>query len=391
VLKSKPGYYLDANATYVIAGGFGGIARRTANWLADRGAQHLLLLGRSGAKSPAAQALVEGLLQRGIQVHAPPCDVASEEALAAVLAECATTMPPIKGCIQGAMVLKDAMIDKMTHSEWMQALRPKVAGSRNLDRLLPSGLSFFVMLSSVVGIHGSAGQANYAAGGTYQDALARERVERGEQAIVLDLGWMVSDGIIAESDFLTHTFKTAGLMMPVDSNEYLALLDYCCNPAAKDCMDPAACQIMVGLETPAGLAAKGADIPALLERSTFRVLHAIELEGDKVENGADGENPNAMKNWSAAFSEARSPDEAREVVVEGLTQKLSRALSIPPTDIDTHRPLHSYGVDSLLAVELRSWLAKEFGANVAVFEIMGATSFDGVALTVLAKTTSARK
>ncbi|KAL4860796.1 hypothetical protein BDV12DRAFT_208828 [Aspergillus spectabilis] len=393
VLKPNPSYSFDPNATYVIAGCFGGIARRTANWLADRGAQHLLLLGRSGAKSAAARALVDGLRQRGIQVHAPPCNVASEEALATVLAECATTMPPIKGCIQGAMVLKDAMFEKMTYSDWTQALLPKVAGSRNLDRLLPSGLAFFIMLSSVVGIHGSAGQANYAAGGTYQDALARERIQRGEHAIVFDLGWMVSDGIIAESDFLTRTFKTAGLMMPIDSNEYLALLDYYCNPAARDCTDPAACQIMIELETPAGLAAKGADIPVLLQRSTFRLLHAIELDAKAAIGAGTGnrENPTATKNWSAAFAEARSPGEAREVAIQGLSHKLSRALSIPPTDIDTHRPLHSYGVDSLLAVELRSWLAKEFGADVAVFEIMGATSFDGVASTVLAKAANARR
>ncbi|KAL5041185.1 hypothetical protein BDW71DRAFT_213267 [Aspergillus fruticulosus] len=391
VLQPKPANILDPNATYLIAGGFGGIARRTARWMADRGALHLLLLGRSGPKSDHARLLLEELESRNVQVYAPPCNVASEADLATVLSECAKSMPPIKGCIQGAMVLKDAMLDRMTYDEWSQALLPKVAGSRNLDRLLPSGLDFFIMLSSVVGIHGSAGQANYAAGGTYQDALARARINRGERATVLDLGWMVSDGIIAESAFLTKTFETAGLMMPIDSAEYLSLLDYHCNPSNTSSIDAQVCQLIVGLETPAGLTAKGADIPSLLQRSTFRFMHAMGLnEAGGDDGSADAINP-ATRSWSAAFASAATLTAAREVVVEGLAHKLARALSVRPSEIDTARPLHSYGVDSLLAVELRSWIAKEFAADVAVFEIMGGTNFAAVASAVIGKSRNAQK
>lgn len=387
MLNTKASTSFDPNATYVIAGGFGGIARRTARWMADQGARHLLLLGRSGPKSESARQLVEELHVAGVQVHHPPCDVADASALSTVLAECQSTMPPIKGCIQGAMVLRDAMYDQMTHAEWQAAIVPKVNGSRNLDQMLPAGLDFFIMLSSVVGIHGSAGQSNYAAGGTYQDALARSRVQRGERAIVLDLGWMASDGIIAESEFLTKTFETAGLMMPIDSAEYLALLDYYCRPEAVESRDPHTCQMIVGLETPSGLQAKGADVPALLQRSTFRHMHCVSIDyGHGTNSGEASNQSNAAKNWAVAFMSARSLADANDIVVEGLVQKLSRALSIPPIDIETVRPLHSYGVDSLLAVELRSWFAKEFKSDVAVFEIMGASNFAAVAAMVLSKT-----
>lgn len=389
MLKRDCRYSFDCNATYVIAGGFGGIARRTARWMVDRGARHLLLLSRSGPKSDAAKELIQDLRRQGVQVQHPLCDVASEQSVAAALAECA--MPPVRGCIQGAMVLRDAMFDKMTHAEWTAALQPKVDGSRALDRCLPSGLDFFIMLSSVVGIHGSAGQSNYAAGGTFQDALARHRVARGERAVVLDLGWMVDDGIIAESDFLTRTFEAAGLMMPLSSDEYLALLEYYCSPDVRDAQDARACQVMIGLESPAALVAKGADVPALLQRSTFRYMHAMAL--DNGESGAIDEtslndDQKAARNWSLSFKEARSSADAGDIVVDALTHKLSRALSIPPVDIDTMRPLHSYGVDSLLAVELRNWLAKEFTADVAVFEIIGAANFGVLGATVLAKSQS---
>ncbi|KAK2612526.1 hypothetical protein QQS21_001464 [Conoideocrella luteorostrata] len=389
VLNRKPSYTFDPNATYVIAGGFGGIARRTARWMVDRGAKHLLLLSRSGPKSEAANTLVEELCRKGVQVCHPACDIASEDAIAGVLKEVAITMPTIKGCIQGAMVLKDAMLDKMTYNEWKQVLSPKVDGSRSLDRLLPSGLDFFIMLSSVVGIHGSAGQSNYAAGGTYQDALARHRVHRGERAIALDLGWMISDGIISESEFLTKTFQTTGLMMPINSTEYLALLEYYCNPMILDSRDQAACQVMIGLETPAALVAKGVDIPALMHRSTFQYMHAIGIDGSGKQGDLSVKSAAAAaKNWSVAFVNARSLVEAADVVVGGLVHKLTRALSIPAEDIDTMRPLHSYGVDSLLAVEIRSWFAKEFKSDVAVFEIMGGSNFAAVAKIVITKSKS---
>ncbi|KAK8069347.1 hypothetical protein PG994_005963 [Apiospora phragmitis] len=423
VLDRKPSLALDPNATYVIAGGFGGIARPTVQWMADRGALHLVLLSRSGPQSASARKLVEDLESRGVQVFAPQCDVTSTEALAPVLVEVAATMPPIKGCIQAAMVLRDTMLDRVsafqmflsspplglvssavstgyrtnarlvtvTHADWTQALRPKVDGTRALDQLMPAGLDFFVILSSVVGIHGSAGQSNYAAGGTYQDALAKRRVRRGERAVALDLGWMASFGVISESAFLTRAFEASGLLLPIGAAEYLALLEHCCradNPRGRD-VD--ACQVVVGMETPAGLRAKGADVAALLQRSTFRYLHAMGPgEGQDTDEGGgavgDGvPQANAAKNWYVAFASARSAAEAEEVVVEGLVHKLSRALSMAPEDIDHLRPLHSYGVDSLLAVELRSWFAKEFKSDIAVFEIMGAANFGAIAATVKAK------
>lgn len=275
---------------------------------------------------------------------------------------------------------QDSTFEKMSFDEWKGALDPKVDGSRNLDELLPSDLDFFIMLSSVVGIHGSTGQANYAAGGTYQDALARYRISKGEKATALDLGWMASDGIIAESEALSKAFEKSGVMMPIDSSEYLALLNYYCNPS-RELATPFASQIMVGLETPAALLAKGADVPALLQRPTFRYMHQMGLD-DNV--AATGPSDGAI-NYAAAFTGATSAAEAAEVVVDGLTRKLSKALSIPPGDIDTSKPLHSYGVDSLLAVELRSWFAKELKSDVAIFEIMGGSSFAAVAGTVAAK------
>ena len=189
---------------------------------------------------------------------------------------------------------------------------------------------------------------------------------------------MSSDGLIAESEYLTNAFKASGLMMPIDSNEYLALLDYYCDPR-RGVASSLESQMIVGLETPAGLRA---DVPALLQRPQFRHMHQMGLDSSP---GATSDSTQGQTNYAAALGAATSLASASDVVIDSLTQKLSKALSITPADIDTSKPLHSYGVDSLLALELRSWFAKEFKACMAIFEIMVGASFAAVASTVAGK------
>lgn len=110
VLDATPKYQFDGNSTYLIAGGLGGLGRSAARWLVDRGARHLILLSRSGAQSQAAISLVEELQAKGVRVETPACDVAVASSLSAVLAGCAVTMPPIRGCIQASMVLRVCLL-----------------------------------------------------------------------------------------------------------------------------------------------------------------------------------------------------------------------------------------------------------------------------------------
>lgn len=76
----------------------------------------------------------------------------------------------------------------MTHEMWITVIQSKARSSWNLHHQLPENLKFFVLLASVSGIIGSVGQSNYAAGNSYQDALARYRVSIGQKAVSIDLG-----------------------------------------------------------------------------------------------------------------------------------------------------------------------------------------------------------
>ncbi|KAJ2985763.1 hypothetical protein NUW58_g5359 [Xylaria curta] len=249
-LRPKYSCSFGADETYVIAGGLGGLGRSAARWMSQQGAKHLILLSRSGPKSSAAYELLTELQAAGTHVRTPRCDVSSPESLATVLSQC-SDMPPIKGCLQATMVLQDNLFETMTWDQWSISIRSKVASTWNLHSQLPSGLSFFIMLSSISGITGSMGQSNYAAGNTYQDGLVAYRQALGERATSIDLGLMGDVGIVAENGSdITKGKETVMSLARISEKELLALLDYYCHPAAVAATHENN-QPIVGLVTPA--------------------------------------------------------------------------------------------------------------------------------------------
>ena len=274
--------------------------------------------------------------------------------------------------------LQDAIFENLTFEDWKLGIAPKVQGSWNLHNLLPRGMDFFICFSSVSGIVGGGGQANYAAANTFQDALVQHRIRRGQKATALDLGWMKSEGVAAESSFLSTSLAATGCLIPISTAQFHALLDYYCNPSL-DAASPSANQAIIGLEIPATMKAKGMKEPHWMQRRTSRHLHLMRLDGTPP---ATSEK---VFDYVMLFQNAASLEDACGIITQGLLRKLSRALSIPEADMDTSKPLHTYGVDSLLAVELRNYFAKEMDADLAIFDIMGGSSIETVSLLVAMK------
>ena len=104
--STRPAYYFSPDATYVIAGGLGGLGRSIVRWMVERRAKHFVLLSRSGAKGKAAIELIEELKSCRVYIATPSCDISDESKLSAILEQLKATMPPVKGCIQASMVLK---------------------------------------------------------------------------------------------------------------------------------------------------------------------------------------------------------------------------------------------------------------------------------------------
>ena len=149
----------------------------------------------------------------------------------------------------------------MTLEEWHAALRPKVDGSWNLHHALGNALDFFIFLSSGCGTIGHREQSNYAAGNTFQDALAAHRLARGLPAIAIDLPPVTEVGFVAERPELAAALRATGLS-PITPAELWAVLDYYCDPAARSLPSASVSHVALKLTLPFELAAAGLPPPA---------------------------------------------------------------------------------------------------------------------------------
>ncbi|KAI0848607.1 KR domain-containing protein [Daldinia vernicosa] len=364
-LHYRPEWKFDANASYMVAGGLGGLGRLVIRWMVSRGAKHLILPSRSGASSQAASDIVAELRGKGINVVAPQCDVASIDSVAAMLRDCANSkMAPIKGCINATMDLQDAIFENMTHEQWERTIKSKAPTSWNLHQLLPRSLDFFILFSSLAGIYGSPVQSNYAAGCTFQDALAYHRTAHGEKAISLDIGWMLNSGVIAETERYEKVRRQLGDMGQIQDAELLALLEIYCDPTLP-LLSPSKSQLLVGCIMPSDLLAQGKNPVERMKRPLFAAFSQI------IGQAARSSREQTTMNFATLYEQATGPEERREVVTHAIARKLAEALTIDPDDVKVEKALSDYGVDSLMAVELRNWIGNDLQANVAVFEIMG--------------------
>lgn len=271
----------------------------------------------------------------------------------------------------------------MTHEDWTAAIRPKVNGSWNLHTLLPADLDFFVMLSSITGVVGNHGQANYAAGNTFQDELARYRLSKGLRATSLDLSAISDVGWIAENSNMDTLLRGAAIQQ-LKEEDIFTILQYACNSARMPMSSALAgslenrknrdrTQIIVGLDDAAAIRRKGLQKPTYLSHGLFSIF-AANYDGASEINTNGG-----SRSLPFELSICDSLTSATELIIDAIKLKLTDLTSTPAEDIDYKRTFSSYGVDSLVAVEFRSWLGEEVGADIAVLEIIGTKSIRSIA------------
>ena len=272
----------------------------------------------------------------------------------------------------------------MSYEDWTRSLAAKVQGSWNLHEALPRRMDFFILLSSLCGIFGNGGQSNYAAGNTFQDALARYRVTLGEKAIAIDLGMVLSKGFVAENQHIMDHLKRLNLFKPISQDELFALLDLYCNPSTK-LVDPIQSQVSLGLKIATDQRAAGWDISAVLQQPLFRRVRGIAASASLTSNTKEQD-----QHLKGQIAGATSLADAAAIVSRALRIKMARVLGLEQDQIALDSRVESYGVDSLVAVELRNWLAKEVDADIAIFELLGAATLNTVG-TVAATKSSFRQ
>jgi acyl transferase domain-containing protein/acyl carrier protein len=179
---------VDADATYWITGGLGGLGRKVARWMVERGARHLVLMGRGGGTEEARRE-VEALREGGAEVRVEVADVADEEELRGVVGRMEATMPRLRGVIHAAGVLDDGILLQQSAQRFRAVMAPKVKGAWNLHQLTRDRqLDFFVLFSSAASVVGSPGQGNYSAGNAFLDSLSAHRRALGLPCLTINWG-----------------------------------------------------------------------------------------------------------------------------------------------------------------------------------------------------------
>lgn len=329
---------LSADATYLITGGLGGLGLKLAGWMVQRGAKHVVLVGR---RSPSASAreVISGLEEAGAQVRVVAADVSEPEQVARMLAEIAATMPPLKGVVHAAGVIEDELLRHCDQDRFARVLAPKVQGAWNLHHAtLDSTLDFFVLFSSISSVLGSTGQAAYSAGNSFLDALAHQRRALGLHGLSINWGPWAEVGMAASrtGDFARQGVGSIQPEAGLRVFERLLLED--------------ATQVGV-LPVQWSQFIKTFSSP---ERELFVSDFLDEVAAQK--DHAEREQGTAVSTQTSALVEqltAALPSERPAILSARLQAETCRVLGLPlSTQLDVTQGFFDLGMDSLMIAEL---------------------------------------
>ncbi|KAJ5556997.1 Type I Polyketide synthases (Type I PKS) [Penicillium frequentans] len=373
VPRPVPAVQFAGNISYMISGGLGGLGRAFVKWMCQSGARNIVILTRYGLRGAVLEAWAAEVREMGVKLAVYICDIVNEDSLKIAIQQASEEMPPIRGVIQAAMVLKDCLLENMSHAEYFDAIEPKTIGSQNLHQaFLSQPLDFFIMLSSAAGIVGNTGQANYASGCTFQDALARHRIKLGLRAHSIDLGMIQSAGYVAENPEAVQFLREQGYV-PVELDQVFRMINKVIQEPATESQDG---QTVLGLRYDQSTN-NGAVMQHLLDPKFRHLLSSRRTSGNSVAI--------QEQDISKSIAAAKSLPEAITVIADALASRLRRLLAIESEEISHSQSISDLGTDSLVAVELKSWVSREMHVNVQVLEILQSTSIKSFAATLAAR------
>jgi acyl transferase domain-containing protein len=354
---------LNPAKTYVLVGLTRDFGQSLCTLFVQQGARHIVLCSRHPPKiQPKWQT---EMLAKGITVRFEALDVTILEQVEAFKTKLAETLPPVGGVVNGAMVLEDRVFSQMSLDTLQRVMKPKTVGSRNLDLVFDSpDIDFFIMTSSFAAIGGHAGQSNYAAANMYMNGLAAWRRRRGLPGSVLNIGVIYGLGFLhREKDDLYEGLEREGYPPISERDIHHMFVE----------------AIVAGKPTPdqiyditTGLRRFSPTNPKLPWHHDPRFSHFThsgeETEAGDTLGGGGAQNQQSLKQL---LDGAATKEELVEVLVKGFVDRLESQLQLEAGAVTSEHSIAELGVDSLAAVEIRSWAWKALGQDVAVMKILG--------------------
>jgi NAD(P)-dependent dehydrogenase (short-subunit alcohol dehydrogenase family)/acyl carrier protein len=330
-------------SAYWITGGLGALGLETAKHLADRGATHLALFGRS-EPSDAARAAIEALEAKGVRVAVARADVANRSDLDRAIRSLPEEMSRPTGVYHAAGVLDDGVVGQQSPERFERVMGPKAAGAWNLHEA-SSGLSVteFVLFSSVASILGSPGQSNYAAANAFLDGLAAYRRAQGLPALSINWGPWAEVGMAARLGEEKLAGRGVRPMAPAQAIEAMRRLIEA--DATQAAVIDADWETVVGLY-PAGP-------PALLKE--------LAATPQKRPRG-DRELRRRV--------EATPPEMRRAMLQAYFLEQIARVMEMESDKIDPDQPMNTLGLDSLMAIELKNGIESSLSISLPMAKFL---------------------
>jgi phthiocerol/phenolphthiocerol synthesis type-I polyketide synthase C len=351
---------LHSNRTYLITGGLGALGLRTAQWLADRGAGSLALIGRS---EPREETLgtIEKLRRRGVGVRVFSADVSSRTEVDGLLAELADTMPPLAGIVHAAGSLDDGLLAQQSWARFRNVFAPKVLGAWNLHfatKSLP--IDFFVCYSSVAATIGSPGQANYAAANAFLDALMQHRRALGLCGLSIAWGPWAGRGMAGGAARNVALERT---MAKLPATQAFAAFDALLTRGAANVT-------VARIKWDGFLSAFPNDaVPPFCE----------QLREERSETSATSRRSPQARDLLARFP-SLPVDRRLDELVQFIRREVEHVFGCEGgSRLDPQLPLQQQGLDSLMGVELKNRLEVELGAAIPVTMFFEGVTIRGLA------------
>ena len=355
--------WFNSSNTYLITGGTRGLGLAIAQWLSKKGAESLVLLSRSGAKSEEAKQAVSEMEKRGTKVIVKAVDVTNEEKIQEVINEVDTVENPLKGIFHGAMVLDDGFLVNLEKENFMKVMGPKVAGAWNLHKATLAKnceLDFFLNFSSISSIVGNNGQANYVAANNFLDSFSYYRNSKGLVATTINWGALGETGVVSRDQNVASILESSGIK-GLSTKIVLESLDKILSDKYKQ----------VGVF----------DVDWSLWLSNNKKAANSSRFETVVENASVSSTSGGNEKLNALLEELIELEESeRQTKMEDLIKlQIAKVLKFSPEKIDVKQSISNLGIDSLMTLELSSNIQAELGLSITSMELLNGPSVSELA------------
>ncbi|KAK4235121.1 hypothetical protein C8A03DRAFT_46686 [Achaetomium macrosporum] len=346
----------SSEKTYWLAGLSGGLGLALCEWMVRHGAKHIVISSR---QPRIDERWLEDMKDAGAVVEVHACDVTRKDAVQRLYEHICATLP---AQTLYTLTTKNTPFRTMSLETLLKVTRPKVEGSVHLSELFasPDQLDFFVFFSSASAIPGNLGQANYSAANLFMAALAEQRRRRGLAASIMHIGPIFGVGYIAQQGITTGIQNLADVFVPlceVDFFQQFAEAVIGGRPGGTGALE-----IITGVAKAASAAEAG---PLLSHYTKERSISG---------GGPDTDTDKAKVPLKTQLASARDRRAVARIITDALLPKLSALFQVElgkleKADLRVLR-LDEMGIDSLLAVEIRSWFVKTLQVNIPVLKIL---------------------